>query len=167
MSLVKPSQVVTREFHVIGFDGILRDPDALPTGSVTKAGVEVATPTIAKYAVGKYTYIYTVPADSLAGEQLFCWVSNVLDTVTYTTIQFEDEVDTKRVSDLQDLAAGQIVAAVVAHADIIALVAKAKGNALRTVITDSPLVVDYTFYKPDGVTVAFTIRTTADDRTVT
>ena len=98
---VEVGQVVIRETGCVGTDGVNVDADELPTGYASVNGSSVATITVTDIGTGKYKYSYTVPAQS-EGDILTSWVSVIVDGVTYVVTIGEDEVISKRVSDLND-----------------------------------------------------------------
>ena len=104
--MVKSEQAVTVEFTTHDTSDVLTDADATPVGTLVVNGTDNgATVTETNVSTGRYKAAFTLPALS-AGDIVELYVTATIDSDACGGVVWRDVVDTKRVSDLNDIAAG-------------------------------------------------------------
>ena len=104
--MVKSEQAVTVEFTTHDTSDVLTDADATPVGTLVVNGTDNgATVTETNVSTGRYKAAFTLPALS-AGDIVELYVTATIDSDSCGGVVWRDVVDTKRVSDLNDIAAG-------------------------------------------------------------
>jgi len=104
---VKSGQAITRIFTTQHpATKAPTDADATPTGTLYVNGTaNAATVTVTNITTGVYQAAVTLPALT-AGDSVDLRIAATVATVTGTEVIWADTADTKRVSDLNDIAAG-------------------------------------------------------------
>src|SRR5512142_3051102 len=116
--MVKPSQTVVIGFPTSKFDtGALTDADTTPTGTFSRNGTDdgTVTVTVSKVATGRYKASFAIPAGASAGDSVNLWIAATVNSVVGGNEVWHDIVDTKRLADLNDLAAGAEMALTTAY----------------------------------------------------
>lgn len=109
----KPGDSVVIEFTTQRFDtGAATNADSLPTGTAIKNGVDdgAVTVTVMGIDTGRYKAAFAVPLTYSAGDVVECSIAATVNSVAGKAIVFRTQLDSKRVGDLHDLAAGVAMA---------------------------------------------------------
>lgn len=106
--IVKPGETVTRDFTVSHpTTSALTDADSTPTGTLVINGTDNgATVTVTNKATGKYKAAVTIPSSGLtAGDEVDLYMAATVAGTAGGSIIWRGMVDTKYVSDLNDVSA--------------------------------------------------------------
>ncbi len=108
---VKPSDAITIDFTTQDAStGAATDADSLPTGKLVVNGTDnAATVTVTNKETGVYKAAVTLPAELSAGDEVQIRIAATVSTIAGKAVIWTDQVDTKIVSELQDIAAGALM----------------------------------------------------------
>lgn len=143
---LKPGDAFAFQFVTTDDAGALTDADSLPTGTIVRNGTDDATPTVtvANVSTGVYRASGTLPGTYAAGDVVQVRLNATVGAVASGGTESLGVLDSKRVGDLNDLAAGDLppdltseVAAVQADMDAMQAVLVAIQGATFDPATDS------------------------------
>ena len=104
--MIKSGQSVAGSFITSASTGALVNADSTPTGLLMINGASSANVvTVTNRATGKYLWSATLPTLN-AGDIVETEINAVISSTSMAGMVWQDSVDTKRVSDLNDIAAG-------------------------------------------------------------
>ena len=104
---MKPGDTISLDFTTHLATGGFSNADALPTGVLIRNGTDTAeVVTVTNKAVGQYNAAATIPVGYAAGDLVQVRIACTVAAVAGGGIIWSNQLDTKRVSDLHDVAAG-------------------------------------------------------------
>jgi len=161
---VKSGQAVTTEFTTADpTTAAATDADSLPTGTLVVNGTDnAATVTVTNKTTGVYKAVVTLPALS-AGDIVGIRIAATVGGVAGVAKVWEDVADTKRVSELNDIAAGAEMALTAAYEATLtaaieaALLDEGDATALLQAIADK-ISGDWTAGDLSALAIAAAVR---------
>ena len=110
--MVKPGDVVTIDFTTQNpSTGAAANATVGPVGTLVVNGADNgASVTVTPKATGIYTAAVTIPSGCVAGDEVQIRIAATVGGIAGVGVIWTDQVDTKRVADLNDIAAGAAMA---------------------------------------------------------